>query len=208
MKKNSPKAPQVVLRRPHTAVAVLALAKAIYDALETNKGMFPSPNPPMPTFLADINAFDVAQTATHTRTKGTVEARDAKLAVVLSDLGQIRAYVQKVVDADPANAATIAQNAGLSLRKSSARSKTDLSAKPNKKVSGSVDVVVKVGGVKASHEWQYSTDGKSWTNASPTMQAKTTIPGFTPGTTVFFRHRAVTKTGPDNWSQAVSMIVV
>jgi len=200
---------------------VLALAKAIYDALETNKGMFPSPNPPLAQLSLDITGLEAAETATHTRTRGTIEARDAKLIVVLSDLGKVRAYVQQVVDADPANAATIAQNAGLGLRKSPVRSKNDVSAKPNPKISGSVDVTAWLGGVKASHEWQYSVagsaaggtaqaphDDKAWTSAPPTLQAKTTIPGFTPGTTVYVRHRAVTKTGPDNWSQAVSMIVV
>jgi hypothetical protein len=40
------------------------------------------------------------------------------------------------------------------------------------------------------------------------MQAKTTIAGLTVGTTVYVRHRPVTKTGPGDWSQPVSMTVV
>ena len=55
----------------------------------------------------------------------------------------------------------------------------------------------RLGKVKASHEWQYSTDGgKTWTSVQTTLQAKTTVPGLQPGNTVVFRHRAVTKSGP------------
>jgi hypothetical protein len=202
-------APQVVLRRPHTALGTLLLAKAIHDALAASAGMFPSPVPTVVTFGVDIAALDVAQTATQTKTKGTVQTRDAKLAVVITDLNHLRAYVQTVVDADPTNAATIAHDAGMGLRKPFARSKNDVSAKPNKTVSGSVDVMAKLSQKHESHEWQYSTDGgKSWTSVASTLRATTTISGFTPGTAVMVRHRAITKTGPDAWSQAVSLIAV
>jgi hypothetical protein len=208
MSTHLPAAPQVVLRRPRTAIGTLLLAKAIHDALAANAGMFPSPVPALPKLSTDISSLDAAQTATQTRTKGTVQDRDAKLAIVISDLGHLRGYVQQVVDADPTNAATIAHDAGMSLRKQTAVTKNDISAKPNAKTSGSIDVVAKLATKHASHEWQYSTDGKTWTNASPTLQARTTIPGFTPGTTVYVRHRAVTKTGPDPWSQTVALIAV
>ncbi len=208
MKTNSPKVPHVVLRRPHTAAGVLLLAKAIHDALAANKGMFPIPIPTLVQLGTDIAALDAAQTATQTRAKGTVQDRDAKLVVVIADLNQLRGYVQGVVNGDPTNAATIAHDAGMSLHAAPAHNKTAIAVKPNKQVSGSVDVVVKAGGAHVSHEWQYSLDGKTRTNASPTVQARTTIPGFTPGATVYVRHRAVMKTGPEPWGQTVSMIVV
>ncbi len=198
-----------MLRSPKTALAWLVLAKAVYDGLSNNKGLFVTPNPPLPQLSTDIDAFDTAETATHTRTKGAAATRDAKLVIVKADLAKVCVYVQGLVDADPANAATIAQSAGLSLRKVGVRSKAELSAKPNKTTSGSVDLVAKLGDVHASHEWQYSTDGgKTWTTTTSTLQSKTTITGLTPATTVLFRHRAITKTGPDAWSQPVSMIVV
>jgi hypothetical protein len=206
----SPQPPQVVLRKPKTIVGILMLAKAVYQAVLANKGTFPTPNPPLAQFSSDITTLDTAQTATETHTKGTVAARNAALAVVVTDLDHMRAYVQQVVDADPSNAATIAQNAGLSLRKTTPPSKSDLAAKPNPKTSGSVDVAAKLDGLKhVAHDWQYSTDGgKTWTSAPTTLQAKTTIAGLTPGSTVTIRTRAITKTGPELWSQPVSMIVV
>jgi hypothetical protein len=38
-------------------------------------------------------------------------------------------------------------------------------------------------------------------------QAKTSIAGLTPGSSAEFKYRAVTKTGADDWSTAVSLTV-
>jgi hypothetical protein len=75
-------------------------------------------------------------------------------------------------------------------------------------VSGSAKLVAASAGRRASYEWQYSTDGgKTWVMAPSTLQAKTTVTGLTPGATVDFRYRPVTKTGEGNWSQTVQLIV-
>ena len=209
MSNKNPRPPEVVLRKPKTALGILLLSKSVLEALTTNKAMFPSPNPPLASFSSDITTLDTAQTATQARTKGTVAARNTALATVEGDLAHLAAYVQTVVDATPGNAAEIASAAGLSLRKSTAHTKPDLSAKPDPKESGAIEVAAKVGGVRSSHDWQYSTDGgKTWTSVSSTLAAKTTITGLTPATTVSVRHRAVTKTGPDPWSQPLTVVVV
>jgi hypothetical protein len=58
-----------------------------------------------------------------------------------------------------------------------------------------------------SYEWQYSTDQKTWLNAPSTLQAKTEIDGLTAGTAYFFRFRGITKTGPGDYSQVVTLLV-
>ena len=202
-----PKSPRIVLRKPPTAAATLVLAKAILQAVTTNKGEFPTPNPSLAILTTDINALDTAETAVKTRTKGAAQERDAKLAVVVTDLELLRAYVQSVANAaDPANAASIAHAAGMDVRKSTATTKPDFGAKPDKTLSGVVHVSVKVGGKRETHQWQSSTDGKTWTDMPPTLQGKTTATGFQPGVTVYFRHRAVTRTGLDDWSQPISVV--
>ena len=199
---------KVVIHAPHTALGWLIFAKAVYNGLSTNPGLFPNPNPPLTQLKADIDSFDAAEAVAQTRTKGTAAARDSKLEIVRADLEEVRAYVQGLVTADPANAANIAQAAGFALRKSKTASKSELSAKPSKTTLGSVDLVAKLGKVKACHDWQYSTDGgKTWIDVQTTLQAKTTVPGLQPGNTVVFRHRAVTKSGPAAWSQPISLIV-
>jgi hypothetical protein len=198
----------VVLRRPHPVPSVLALAKAISSGMAANVGTFPKPTPPLVVLDGDVSALDTAETATHTRTKGAAQARDAKLAIVVVDLNLLRSYVEAVANADPANASTIASSAGMSLRKQPTTTKNDLNVKPSK-VSGSVSITARVGTKqKVSHEWEYSVDGgKTWLAMPPTVQAKTTLTGLMPGSTVQFRHRAVTLTGPADWGTPVPMIV-
>jgi hypothetical protein len=43
--------------------------------------------------------------------------------------------------------------------------------------------------------------------APVTLQAKTTVAGLTPGATVQFRYRPVTKAGEGDWSQTVVLLV-
>ena len=56
--------------------------------------------------------------------------------------------------------------------------------------------------------YAYSTDGgKTWVAAPPSLQAKTTVTGLPAGTSVQFRYRAVTKTGAEDWSTPVTLLV-
>jgi len=198
----------VVLKKPRPVTALIALAQAIEAAMGANVKTFPSPTPTIAVLTSDITTLVSAQTAARTRAKGAVQTRNAKLAIVVTDLNQLRAYVEGIADADPANAAAIANSAGMELRKASVLKKNDVNVKAAK-VSGSINVTARVGTrQKQSHEWEYSTDGgKTWATAAPTTQAKTTIIGLTVGVTVLVRHRAVTGTGPTNWSDAASVVV-
>ena len=75
-------------------------------------------------------------------------------------------------------------------------------------VSGPVKLVAPVAGPRAAYDWQWSTDGgKTWQLAPSTTQARTAMIGLTPGSTVLFRYRAVTKTGETDWSEPTSFIV-
>jgi hypothetical protein len=61
---------------------------------------------------------------------------------------------------------------------------------------------------RAAYRWQYSTDGgKTWVDASETLQAKTAVTGLPVGTTVQFRYRSVIKGGASDWSAPLSMVV-
>jgi hypothetical protein len=186
---------------------LLTLAKAILAAMSANKATFPSPTPPMTQLSTDVDAFDTAQAATLTKTKGTAATRNAARAIVVTDLKQLKGYVQLVVDASPDHALTIAASANMTLRKPPAHTKSDIAAKPDV-TSGSVKVTAKATKGAGSNEWQYSLDGKTWVNAPTTTKASTSIPNLTAGVLTYFRQRAITPTGAGPWSQAVSMIVV
>jgi len=203
MKKTNPIT--VVLDCPTSVPKILVFANGVHDAMAANTSTFPAPTPSLVVFATDIGGLTTAETNAKTRAQGAVATRDEKLQVVLADLQQLKSYVQQLASATPAQAATIAQAANMRLRAKGTRSKTDLAAK--QKVSGSVELVAKVASGDHAHEWQYSLDGKTWANAPPSLQGKTTVSNLQTGVLTYFRHRAVTKTGPGDWSQPVSLLV-
>jgi len=117
------------------------------------------------------------------------------------------AYVQAIADADVENGAAIIGSSGLLLRKMPVRKPRVAAVKPGA-MSGSVEVVAPPAARRAAYEWQYSLDGgKTWVEASPSLQAKQTIVGLPVGSSVMFRYRAVVKTGPLDWGQPIALLV-
>jgi len=70
-----------------------------------------------------------------------------------------------------------------------------------------VNLAAKAPAKRASYNWQYSTDQKTWTSIPQTLQAKTGVSGLTVGTTYYFRVQALTMTGETDWTQVVSLVV-
>jgi hypothetical protein len=191
--------------KPANVPALLARSTAIVTAMTANKGTYPTPPLPFATVTADIATLSAAQTALKNRA-GTMAARDDARKALVAGIHQLRAYVQQLADANPTQAAVIAENAAMTLRKSTAPHKSDLATK--QVISGTVHVIAKAIKGARSYEWQFSTDGgKTWASVAPTTKATTSVPNLTPGVLTTFRHRAVTKGGPSEWGQPVSAMV-
>jgi hypothetical protein len=203
------KAPRslVSLKLPTVVGLLISFARALVQALTGNPS-FPNPTPTLGALSAAINDLETAQTAALTRVKGAVEVRNEKHAALVKLLADLRAYVQTVANAGlPEHAAAIIQSAGMNVKKTSAR-KPRVFAAIQGSVSGSVKLVAPFAGPRAAYDWEWSTDGgKTWQLAPSTMQARTGMIGLTPGSTVLFRYRAVTKTGETDWSEPTSFIV-
>jgi hypothetical protein len=61
---------------------------------------------------------------------------------------------------------------------------------------------------RASHEWQFSTDGgTTWSSAPRTLQGKTVLMGFTPGQTVWLRHRPATLDGEAAFCEPIALLI-
>jgi hypothetical protein len=196
----------VTLKLPKPVPALIKYGRAIVTAM-TGNANFTNPEPALAAVTAALDELQLAETATQARTHGAAATRNDKKGTVVQLLEQVKGYIQKTADANMENGASIIQSAGLSVKKPAARAPKTFEAKPGA-VSGSVKLVTKSAGHRASYEWQYSTDGgKTWLSAPVTLQAKTTISGLVPGATVTFRYRGVTKTGEGDWSQLVSVIV-
>ncbi len=197
----------VVLGIAHLSVHDLIGKTTAILAAMTGNISFPSPSPTLATVTSDNTALTSAQAVALTRAKGAAAERNVKLAIVVSDLKLLAAYVQGVADGDLANALSIIESAGMSVKNPGKKTpKQDLALKHGV-VSGVVDVLAKAQGPRTSYEWQWSTDGKTWTALPTTIQAKTSITGLIPGTTIYVRHAVVTKTGVGDFGQVASMMV-
>jgi hypothetical protein len=194
-----------VLKLPRRVKNIGSFAQAILTAM-TGNPTFANPSPTLATVEADLAAFNAAEAAVLTRTKGAAQDRNVKLVTLRADLDHLMAYVQQVADASPSSAASIIESAGLSVRKVTLHTKSDFSVVQGS-VSGTAKLVAKSVGSRAAYEWQYSTDQKTWLNAPSTLQAKTEIDGLSPGTAYFFRGRGITKAGPGDYSQVVTLLM-
>lgn len=195
-----------VLSLPKPVPAIITFAQRVTTAMTGNPA-FPTPTPTLAEVMAGIAGLQVAQSAAMARTAGTVTARNDKKAALVALLQDLRGYVQKTADADPENSAAIIQSAGLAVKKAPVLRPRVFSAVQGA-VSGTVKLVTASAGHRASYDWEYSIDaGKTWVELPSSRQAKTSVTGLAAGTTVLFRHRAVTRTGVADWSQPVALLV-
>ena len=196
-----------VLKLSHRIKNVITFAQSVASTMASNTASFPSPVPSLAVFEADIAALSAAETAVLARTKGAVEIRNAKLAVVRGDLQTVKNYVQGVADTGPAhNAEAIVQGAGFGVRKVTLHDKAALSVRQGS-VSGTVNLAAKATAKRAAYDWEYSMDQKTWTPLPQTLQAKTGLSGLAPGSTYAFRMRSLTRKGEGDWSQVVTLLV-
>jgi len=197
----------VSLKLPTSKVAALVTyAQGIVKGMAGNPS-FPNPTPALPAITAAINDLQIAETAALARTKGAVATRNEKRTALVVLLLEAKGCVQAAADANVENGASIIQSAGMGVRKAFVHPPRVFGATSGP-VSGSVKLVAASAARRASYEWEYSTDGgATWVTAPPSLQAKTVLTGLKAGTTVQFRYRPVVKTGGENWSQPVSLLV-
>jgi hypothetical protein len=55
--------------------------------------------------------------------------------------------------------------------------------------------------------WEYSVDQSTWTPLPETMKSRTELSGLTPACVYYFRFRAFTRAGWQDYSQVVRFIV-
>jgi hypothetical protein len=196
----------VSLKLPIPVAMLIAFARTIVTKL-TGNPYFPSPTPSLAQLTASIDGLVTAETAALGRAKGAVAARNQQKAVLVTELKQLKAYIQSVADAAPAeNAVAIIESSGVTVRKTATRTARTFAATAGP-VSGTAALRTAAAG-RASYDWEYSTDGgKTWISAPSTLKAKTTITGLTPTANVQFRFRALTKTGEGDWSQPVALVI-
>jgi hypothetical protein len=196
----------VVMTLPKPVPMLIKWVAAFIAAL-TDNPLLPNSAAIVAALTTANLALDGAETATKARTKGSVAARNTAKAALILQLRAAKAFVQQAADANPEKAVEVVTSAGLLTRKPTTRRKAPFLVKQGA-TTGTVHLVAKSAAVRASYEWQWSTDGgKTWVALPVTLQAKTTLSGVPAGTNGLFRFRAVTKAGEGDWSQPASFIV-
>jgi hypothetical protein len=161
---------------------------------------------PISTVLADADALQAAQVQALTKGKGLAEARNHKLATLFTDLESLRGDCQKVIDANPAHAAEIAQSCGMSVKRASKRRKAQLAAKMTS-APGVGKLVAKAVKRGAGYEWEMSADGgKTWATVARSTVANTTVSGLVAGTIYMFRFRTTVGQVTSDWGDAISFL--
>lgn len=193
------------LKLPNRVPALISVVHAILLSMTGNQA-FPSPVPSLSDVAAALANLENAQTLAELRGKGAAEARNEKLRALVALLQLLRAHVQIVADGDWEHASSIIESAGMHVKSVGVRMPRVFAAKPGH-VSGSAILVTAAAAKRASYDWEISADeGKTWQALPQTLRSDTRVAGLQPGTTYWFRYRAVTKGGVGDWSQVVTMM--
>ena len=94
----------------------------------------------------------------------------------------------------------------MSVRKAPERTFPELRAK-NAEVPGKVMLVAKAVAPTTIYYWEYSLDQSTWIPCPETVRARAEIEGLTSATLHYFRFRARTRAGWQDYSQVVSLLV-
>jgi len=173
----------------------------------TGNSWFPKPSPSLAKVKAALKTLEKAQAATVMGGMGKATARNDARDAAHWLLQQLASYVQKVANAHPEEALAIIQSSGMSAKRGSG-SRAHVSRARRGAFSGSARLTQPVAGDRATYCWQMSKDGgKTWTDLPDTIRSSTIVRGLTPGTTVLFRHKAVTLKGEGDWSDPIAYIV-
>lgn len=182
-------------------------ATAIAEAMLKHSSIFTSPNPDMAAFQLHIQELKDAATAYINKT-GNKTSRDIKQGSVVTDIRNLKLYVQRLVDLSPERAAAIAAAAGMRLKIINKRQKGVFRAK-NTKLPGVINLFAASGPRGSFHEWSMSTDKINWTELTPTAKGKTQAAGLESVSSYYFRHRMTTpKEGRGDWDQPFFIIVL
>jgi hypothetical protein len=189
---------------------VIARAQLMYAAIVAAIAMFPAPSVSMAAFLLLLQDLESAQIASRAG-KGLAAMRNVKRDLLWTAMESLRVYVQGLADlAGVENSIALIQAAGLVVAQTGAYAKPVLQAKLVaatglvELIANATILVGKGSKKKVTFNWQWSSNGQSWNNATSTAYAKTTIANLGPGT-YLFRVSVLIGETVGEWTQSVSL---
>ena len=200
----------------HNAPRAIKRAKQMEKGLSVNAALFPNPNPTLAVFSNQIEVSDQAQVTAEQGGKGMTAARDVQLGLLVGMMSSELVYIQSVADAgNPDEAVQTLLAGGVEIALVGSHTKAVLKAMAGGQ-TGSVVLEANATNLlgalihrKHFFNWEYTTDGKTFTTLPSTPEAKTLVIGLPPLTTVGFRVSATTsKNNATAWSAIVNFLVL
>jgi hypothetical protein len=194
----------VALNFPREISKFIEYAGKIHNSMTANAA-YAASAAKLATLATDLATLVADETATETKPPTKTKAdRNTALNVVKNDLRSLRSDVQALCDATPSNALQLIADSGMSVKKETLHSKSKGSAKDGE-VLGSVELE---GDGPGPHEFQMSTDNKTWIALPSSRTRKTVILGLTSGTLYYFQNRQMlTKGLKTAWTESITLRV-
>jgi hypothetical protein len=192
----------------------LVILQAMFTGLKNHPQLFVTTPIDLAIFLSQIQNLVALQQSVKGGPKGAAAARDTARDVCYASAETLRVYVQGLCANAPEQSVTLAQAAGLQIQAASTRHKPALGVKQGAHpgevlLSANAKVLVlNKGRAGRFFNWAYSINGTDWIAVTSTTKARTTLSGLPPLTLCSFRVSVTeSKTGPGEWSQAVTFAV-
>ncbi|MGE0635388.1 MAG: hypothetical protein AB7G44_10165 [Bacteroidia bacterium] len=147
---NFPKHPVVVYKIATKVPQLILDADALLAAIQQYPALFVIPATVLTAIDANIQALENAEAAVIAGT-GTAAARNIPLGLVVSDINMLKVVVQTAVNANPSQAADIAEKGGMRIKMTAIRQKVVFHAK-NTITSGIVDLFAPGAPMRSFHE--------------------------------------------------------
>jgi hypothetical protein len=194
----------VVLDMPTKVPAFIEYVGTIHNSMAASN-VYSASAAHLATLLTDLTSLSTTQTASKTNppTKTTAD-RNTAWKLVKDDLRALKADVQILADANPANALEIIHDAGMKAKNEAIHEKRKSSAKAGL-IAGTVDLV---GEGPGPHDFQMSTDNKTWVPCESSRTQKLTVTNLTSGIVYYFQNRQLLTHGLRTaWTASVSVRV-
>ena len=179
----------------------------------TGNSFFATPHPLLADVSTAIADLTTAAAAAVGGSQVQVTERNVKRLTLENLLTELGHYVEDIAN-EPGNAVPedlpvqIIESAGMKVKRVAIKQK-QIFAVVAGRLTGTVAATAEA--VRHGfHEWQYTTtpdDESSWIDLTSTTKAKTIVEDLTSGSRVYVRHRAVLKTGPEDWTSPINVIV-
>jgi hypothetical protein len=174
-------------------------------SMMTGNPCFPTPTPTLAEVSTSLDSLEAREELARRGGKGMTQLRDVALRQAHTCMTLLRAYVQSVANAEPEQAEAIVHSAGMNVAKPRTRTKLPVEVRHGGAV-GRVVLDAKALPKPVQYRWQMSTDQHTWTDLPETFKTKSVVEGLTPATFYSFRLKTVTRNGPSEWSQPVTIL--